>query len=434
MKRATLLLQGYFTKGSTLKKTYRGKEYEIERYQGEHANEYCVFEMRNGVRDGSAELFEDGMVKMRWRMANGVRDGFYVLFNKGVAVERGKWSDIDNTEEKVIRNRRSGLTMMVRVNDMIVYEGGYNESMQRDGLGYEYENGQLKRYGRWEKDELVEIEQWFKDGSEMIEYTKGCTSDPLSHKPVYIGGYQWDEESGRMKRNGAGRYLNAQTGVCEYESEWENGMEIESKRVLLYDGWYSQYTNEESSRAAVDGVQSLLLGPRVLVLNTQMDEALSIDNNDFNDIGVDELSLNGLTCMKRIVIGADCFGTIRRFKIDGLGELESVVIGKNCFTHSKSKDKVWNGTQNDGSFGITDCPKLESIQIGDYSFADVHSCELSSLPALQSIEMGENCFAKAPSFSLTGLISSFYLVNRSPSAIICCTGNICIPVYSIHRV
>ena len=54
--------------GLPIKKTYNGKEYEIERYQGDHSREYCVYEMKNGIRDGSAELFENGMVKLRWLM------------------------------------------------------------------------------------------------------------------------------------------------------------------------------------------------------------------------------------------------------------------------------------------------------------------------------------------------------------------------------
>ena len=61
-------MDGYLTKGKAIQKSYGEKEYEIERYQGEHANEYCVYEMKDGIRDGTAELFDDGMVKMRWEM------------------------------------------------------------------------------------------------------------------------------------------------------------------------------------------------------------------------------------------------------------------------------------------------------------------------------------------------------------------------------
>ena len=91
-KGAELLLNGYSTRGKTIYKSYGGREYEIERYQGEHANEYCVYEVKDGVRDGTAELFDDGMVKMRWTMKQGVRDGSYVLFDKGVVVREGTWN------------------------------------------------------------------------------------------------------------------------------------------------------------------------------------------------------------------------------------------------------------------------------------------------------------------------------------------------------
>ena len=60
--------------------------------------------------------------------------------------------------------------------------------------------------------------------------------------------------------------------------------------------------------------------------------------------------------------------------------------------------------QNDGSYRIVNCPKLKSIQIGNWSFRDYHSFELNNLPSLQSIDMGHRCFYYAPIFSLTGLI------------------------------
>ena len=99
--------------------------------------------------------------------------------------------------------------------------------------------------------------------------------------------------------------------------------------------------------------------------------------------------------LKRIVIGNECFGKVRVFELDGLGELESVVIGEMCFMISDEK-------RNDGSCRIVNCPKLKSIQIGDGSFKDYHSFELNNLPSLQSIDMGGYCFYYAPSFSLTG--------------------------------
>ena len=101
--------------------------------------------------------------------------------------------------------------------------------------------------------------------------------------------------------------------------------------------------------------------------------------------------------LKRIVIGNDCFGKVRVFELDGLGELESVVIGKESF-------RIRDGKRSDGSCRIVNCPKLKSIQIGNESFYDYHSFELNNLPSLQSIDIGRECFRWVPSFSLTGVI------------------------------
>lgn len=167
--------------------------------------------------DGTAELFDDGMVKMRWTMKQGVRSGSYVLFEKGVVVREGSWNDVGNNEEIVFENRRSQRTMVIRFNGEKVYEGGFNDKMERSELGYEYENGKLKWFGEWKNNSLVELKQRFVDDEEMIEYAQGSATDLLSRKPIYIGGYQLDEKSGLMKRNGRGRVLNEWTGVCVYE-------------------------------------------------------------------------------------------------------------------------------------------------------------------------------------------------------------------------
>ena len=82
-------------------------------------------------------------------------------------------------------------------------------------------------------------------------------------------------------------------------------------------------------------------------------------------------------------------------ELDRLSELESVVIGQQSIRINGSK-------RSDGSYRIVNCPKLKSIQIGQYSFNDYHSFELNNLPSLQSIDMGGYCFYYAPSFSLTG--------------------------------
>ena len=120
-----------------------------------------------------------------------------------------------------------------------------------------------------------------------------------------------------------------------------------------------------------------------------------VGNGQYNEASRTQLKLRRLVRLKRIVIGDGCFGKVRVFELDGLGELESVVIGKRSF-------RIGSSGRSDGSCRIVNCPKLKSIQIGDWSFHDYHSFELNNLSSLQSIDIGPECFNRAPSLSLTG--------------------------------
>ena len=405
-----LLLDGYMTKGNTVQKLYGGKEYEIERYQGEHANEYCVYEIKNGVRDGTAELFDDGMMKMRWTMKNGVRDGSYVLLDKGVVVGEGDWVELGKEEEKVMENRQIGLRMVIRSNGMVVYEGGFNKSLERDGLGLEFENGVLKRCGEWRDNELIEWKQRFVNEKEMIEYGKGSSHDLFSHRPVYVGGYVYDETSGVVKRNGWGRVLNEWSGICEYESEWENGVEVEEKRMILNDGWYCEHTTKESTRQAITGEKRIPLPSpsNWIVLPDSLSgvirtiRELKLRRFGFTRSRFSEFKLCGCNNLIRITIEDNCFGNARLFEIDDLSELESIEIGGKSFTRCTDEDQIMEGAPLDGVFRIANCPKLTTIQVEDWSFSDYHTFELTNLPSLCTVELGDWFAYWASSFSLSG--------------------------------
>ena len=98
--------------------------------------------------------------------------------------------------------------------------------------------------------------------------------------------------------------------------------------------------------------------------------------------------------MKQIEIGCNCFKNVREFVIDGLESLESVKIGGWCFIISSKEC-------DDGVCRITNCPNLRQLEIGDRSFEDFKSFELSNVNSLQSINFGDYCFEYAD-FSLKG--------------------------------
>ena len=125
--------------------------------------------------------------------------------------------------------------------------------------------------------------------------------------------------------------------------------------------------------------------------------------------------------LKKIEIGDDCFENVELFKIDGLNELKLLKIGSNSFTHLKNviywdeRDKVKNSYR---SFSILNCAKLESIEIGFFSFCDYGGgFELKNLPKLSIIKIGEMgsyspCFFYS-SFVVKGIIDMILLMNRS---------------------
>ena len=137
--------------------------------------------------------------------------------------------------------------------------------------------------------------------------------------------------------------------------------------------------------------------PYDLLKLTNHSAELTIPDGYFNGKSIITFNISNNGELKRIEIGNNCFGKMRVFELDGLSELESVVIGQQSFRISEYK-------RSDGSYRIVNCPKLKSIQIGDWSFYDYHSFELNNLPSLQSIDIGVRCFRYASYFSLTGLI------------------------------
>ena len=98
--------------------------------------------------------------------------------------------------------------------------------------------------------------------------------------------------------------------------------------------------------------------------------------------------------LKRIEIGDYCFKHVREFVIDGLESLESVKIGFKCF-------RIDYKGRDDGICRITNCPNLRQLEIGDESFQDFKSFELSNVNSIQSINFGWVCFLYAD-FSLKG--------------------------------
>ena len=123
-----------------------------------------------------------------------------------------------------------------------------------------------------------------------------------------------------------------------------------------------------------------------IVTNGSCVTTLIIPNNSYNDDIYALLDFSRFCMVESIIIGNNCFGSVKTFKIDGLKKLKTIKIGIDSFTQNKNHSGEDNGWK---SFHILNCESLESIQIGEYSFSEfAGKFELKNLPQLQSFQIG----------------------------------------------
>ena len=230
-------MDGYVTERIE-KRVAGGEEVEIVTYQGEHCDEYLVRE----VKSGRCSLFYKGIVQMNWKEVNGVRTGGFTIYKNGKALSSEDWNRLGGKEHRYVENCKNGLELVVEENG-VVYRGGFDdvESMKRNGRGMEFDekSGRVLRCGVWKNDELFQIEKECESEEVMIEYETEEGKENVSVlncRPVYEGGYVFDEEKRELLRNGYGCEIDVNTGIAVREGTWERGVLKES--VDLFDGWY----------------------------------------------------------------------------------------------------------------------------------------------------------------------------------------------------
>ncbi|KAK8825469.1 hypothetical protein WA538_003165 [Blastocystis sp. DL] len=378
-----------------------GKEFDVDGETALYSGDW-----KNGKRDGMGTRFNGYKPVYTGEWKNGLRNGKgEEMDESGRVVFVGEWKDGKGKGKEMDANgnvvyegewwngKRNGMGEVLKGTRWV----GHWKDGKMNGMGYERDgNGVMKRGYLFENGVMKRVVQEF-DGGKMVEYDE-------NGKKVYEGEYKGNVEK-RFVREGRGReYRMVEEKIT---SRAEPTIEIEKKRFCC---WVREIEHEVAGVELVtkkyreevvegywrDGKYQVIVIPSSLTSNPLGIEELKIGNKGYNDGSVTELKLSGLVRLKRIVIGDECFGKVRVFELDGLGELESMVIGEWSF-------RISGDERSDGSYRIVNCSKLKSIQIGDGSFNDYHSFELNNLPSLQSIEIGDWCFEYAPSFSLTDL-------------------------------
>ena len=126
-----------------------------------------------------------------------------------------------------------------------------------------------------------------------------------------------------------------------------------------------------------------------------------------NDEKLNVLDLSPFQWLKWLRVGMCCFENVKEVKLIGLSELRSVVIGKYSFTKFKN---TWYDIRPDPDrhFYLKNCPKLKSLKMGRFSFADYKVIEIENVDALEVIEMGDfnydSCNFKYASLELKSIL------------------------------
>ena len=380
-----VMLEGYVSAGCVRKKVDE-KDFVITTFQGEHSDEYVVKEESSG----DCRLFRKGVLELSWREENGRRVDKFTVYEKGRVLRKENWlSLLGGEERRYIENSAKGIRMIIQRSEEnhVVYRGGFDEeSLKREGEGYAYDekSGRVLIHGVWKNDELFQILQEFESENEMIEYevSEGENVSVLNRRPIYTGGYVFDESKNEYLRNGKGNEIGLNSGVATSECEWLNG--ALKDRVELFGGWYVKGREEDSLRVNATGPLRLRVSNELKwrALNKCVTDVI-VSSHCCNK-SVKVLDLSELKYLKRIEIGDACFTHVDEVKLTGL-QLESVVIGMNSFT------KHNNGIGNDPNrhFYVKNCPLLKELKVGRYSFSDYSVCEIEDTPALETIQIGD---------------------------------------------
>ena len=143
---------------------------------------------------------------------------------------------------------------------------------------------------------------------------------------------------------------------------------------------------EEAERRAAEEAskhQFLLARNNSLTLPNNTIGVLVVSNG-CKSWSLGSFDLSGVTYLKELRIGDECFNSVNEFKLIGLKYLETVVIGKKSFSISEE------GKDYNRRFYVKNCPRLKTLNIGYRSFSDYKVIEIENVDALESLRIGDD--------------------------------------------
>ena len=115
---------------------------------------------------------------------------------------------------------------------------------------------------------------------------------------------------------------------------------------------------------------------------------IAVKSGVLNDPSLVTMDMARFVHLSRFVVGDESCMYVSELKLIGLNELESVVIGRNSFTKKK------NGADSSysGNFYLKNCPKVNELNIGYYSFSTYKIIGVENMNGLEVIEMSGYVF------------------------------------------
>ena len=443
------MLDGYECDGDPKENIQNGETYTIQYYRGKHKNEYV---MRTSA--GDAFLYENGVMKMRWKEnKSGLKHDEFMVYKRGRVDFRQNFKDIveQNDNCRIVNNKKGPrLEITDSKTGIYIYHGEFGNNFKRDGWGVEFdrENGKMILEGIWSKGELIEIIRLF-DGDTMTELKRnGADSlDPLKRIPVYVGGFHYDEDNETFVREGVGCLIDEKTRIATRECEWRDGKEVSG--VNLRDGWYCPQSvhvdrsNEHSESLSTRDHHSESLSTRdhhsesiykkdnysegTSTKDHQADESANKDSqskdasgnkplcrpshtvsskslrgsilvsNDFNTVSttITELKVSSYSCNDLDLLDLNKFASLQSIEI-GSRCFESVHIFRIDALHKLSRLKI-------GRESFTEMKRTEKFEI-EKANDKSKSFHILNCESLESIQIDEFCFADyAGKFELKNL-------------------------------
>ena len=313
-----------------------GVAYGLEFYKEPHANDYTLYELKDGFCEGLVQLYRFGLLLYSWSVHDGKPEGDLTVYDNGMAVQTVNWSYyLKNDDKRCVQFSPNGSVLVIfdRSTKKMIYRGDYErEGLIRSGLGIVCNKDTEKEelYGYFEEDRMVHIKQRFLGDGNMVEYDDNKEDNTAleSQRPVYYGGYAFDREKEVFVRHGKGRLFHIFTGMMQYEGTWNMGKENE-KGTKYTDGKNEWRINNYSLRELVDKVAN----NAVKVDNSTSLETLSCSVSDLHIChsyrNSAYFSFSSLHCLRTLQLDDNACNQ-KKFILSNIPFLKSVSIGRSC--------------------------------------------------------------------------------------------------------